>query len=286
MNYVGSYINLDRRTDRRAEIEAELTHFGLLPHYRRFSAVEGNGLNLSNPFLTSGEMGCFSSHYLLLKESLGLDRHLHVIEDDVVFSFATAEVINTLIEQNLFAGCDIVYTDVFVPIVDSAYKAYKKFYDSAVTRDENGRLSVKSYSVAALKGLPFGSTSSYMVNKDSIQKLHDLYAQQIVNEPSASNDLFIRALNEAGLIKVGCIFPFVTSVRLDHIIATDIERNYHKASALAAHLGRYSFFIGADFDKAREDLNTYLPLPPANDPTAQVLSHVLAFSLTDNYRPF
>jgi hypothetical protein len=136
-----------------------------------------------------------------------------------------------------------------------------------------------------LKGLLFGSASSYLVSKKSIGKLHDLLDKEIKSEPKQSIDLFIRRMCNEGVLKVGCMFPFVTSVRLDHIVETDIDRSYHQMSALAAHLARYSFFIGADLDKCREYLDKYLPIAAQTDKHTEILKHLLAFSLTDAYRP-
>jgi GR25 family glycosyltransferase involved in LPS biosynthesis len=286
MNYAGFYINLDRRSDRRREIETELEHHGLRDAYRRFSAVEGNGLQLSNPHLIDGEMGCFASHYKLLKENIDQDRVLHIIEDDVLFAGVAAKVISGVIDQDLFAGCDIVFTDVFIPTGNATYKAYKKFYDGAVKRDGTGRVTSHTFSVIDLKGLPFGATSSYLVNKKSIRKLHDLYEREISGEPRQPIDLFIRRMCEDGVLKVGCLFPFVTSIRLDQNIETDIIRSYHGMSCLAANIARYSFFIDADFGKCRDYLDKYLPLPPDSDEQAKILNHILAFSLTDGYRSF
>ncbi len=286
MDYAGIYINLDRRPDRRAEIESELARHGLRDAYRRFSAVEGNGLSLSNPHLKDGEIGCFSSHTMLLQENLDQDMHLHVIEDDVIFSSSTAQAIHGIVAQGLFADYDILYTDVVVPLLNDAYKVYKSFYDATVTRDESGRIVKVAFSVINLKGLIFGSTSSYLVNKKSIRKIHDMYHRELTSEPCQPIDLFVRKLCNEGALKIGCLFPFVTSVQLDHIVETDIVRPYHEMSALATHLARYSFFIDADFDQCQHYLDTYLPVPRSADQHAGILAHLLAFSLTDGYRSF
>jgi GR25 family glycosyltransferase involved in LPS biosynthesis len=286
MNYAGFCINLDRRPDRWALMEAELEKHGLKGAYKRFSAIQGNGLKLSNPHITEGEIGCYSSHYMLLKENLGQTKPLHIIEDDILFARSAAQVINGVIEQKLFADCDIIYTDVFIPIQTAAYKAYKKFYDATSVKDDQGNISHNAFSIFDLKNIPFGSTSSYLVNPSSIQKLHDLYAEAITHEPRQSNDLFIRDMSTQGVLKVGCLFPFVTSVSLDEIVDTDIIRSYHQASALAAHMARYAFFVDADFDKCQEYINKYLALPPTTDKITKILNHLLAFSLTDQYRSF
>jgi hypothetical protein len=283
MDYAGFYINLDRRSERRAEMEGELARYNLSGAYRRFAAADGNSLHMPNPQLKEGEMGCFTSHYLLLKENLDQTKPLHVIEDDVIFASCTEQAIRWAIDQGHLAKYDIIYTDIFVPLLNDAYKVYKKFYDTAVKKDPRGNITNAAFSVADLRGLIFGSTTSFLVNGNSIKKLHDLYAEELACGASLPIDLFIRKLTGDGAIKTGCIFPFVTSVRLDHIVETDIARSSHQLSALAAHLARYSFFIGADLNKCREYLGRYLPLV-SQDAHAEILNHLLAFSITDAYR--
>ncbi|MGB9153848.1 MAG: glycosyltransferase family 25 protein [Alphaproteobacteria bacterium] len=284
MNYAGYYINLDRRPDRRAEMEAELARYGLGGNYARFSAIEGNALGFPNPHLKVGEMGCFASHYKLLGENLGQDRHLHFVEDDTIFAPSFVQTMNGIFNRGLFTDYDIIYTDVWMPLLNDAYKNYRSFYDAMVKRDAAGKIVQAAFTVINMKGLMFGSTSSYFVNKTSIQKVYDAYAHEITHEPRQSIDLFIRKLSDEGELKVGCVFPFVTSVHLDHIVETDIARPYHEMSALAAHLGRYSFFIGADLNKCEEYLRKLMPLPPQPDQHTRILNHLLCYSMTDNYR--
>jgi GR25 family glycosyltransferase involved in LPS biosynthesis len=66
------YINLDRRTDRRAEIEEELGRLGL--PYERFPAI---------PHPTSGIVGCGYSHLAILKMAKERGyRNVLIFEDD------------------------------------------------------------------------------------------------------------------------------------------------------------------------------------------------------------
>ena len=69
------YINLDKRTDRRAQIEEELTRWGL--NAERFAAYEVPGYGL---------VGCARSHCEVLRQAIeeGVSSLL-VIEDDVRF---------------------------------------------------------------------------------------------------------------------------------------------------------------------------------------------------------
>lgn len=98
-------INLDRDTDRRAAMEAQLDALGL--PYTRFPAIYGKdrtaelslradadayARNMGNPILP-GKMGCYASHVAVWEAFLASDHKVALIlEDDVVFhdDFLTA----------------------------------------------------------------------------------------------------------------------------------------------------------------------------------------------------
>lgn len=70
------YINLDKRTDRRIEIENELNSYELT-NYERFSAFETNGF---------GTLGCSNSHLQVLKNAKREGyRNILILEDDFTF---------------------------------------------------------------------------------------------------------------------------------------------------------------------------------------------------------
>lgn len=75
-SFIMFYINLEKRTDRRREIEEELNRMDLKP-YIRFRAIENK----------KGAIGCTQSHIQCLK--LGLESgadHILVFEDDFLFT--------------------------------------------------------------------------------------------------------------------------------------------------------------------------------------------------------
>src|SRR3984885_814635 len=140
MDYAGFYINLDRSTGRYAEMEAQLASLGLSDRYKRFPAAEGNSLNLPNPKIQPGEVGCFLSQYLLLKENLNQTIPLHIIEDDVLLSRYTTQVIQSLISNNTFDTYDIVHLDTYVLTSTVLYKRFHQLYRQAVRRATNGNV--------------------------------------------------------------------------------------------------------------------------------------------------
>ncbi len=95
------YINLDRRTDRCAEMEAELERLGLTA--RRFSAVARR----------PGIVGCGYSHLAVLKEARakGLQNVL-ILEDDFEAVVPTAEFHAAL--QTFFSSAEAEEFDVLM----------------------------------------------------------------------------------------------------------------------------------------------------------------------------
>src|SRR5579862_7677610 len=136
VSYIGIYINLDRSTERRAAIEAELVRHGLGDRYRRFKAADGNSLGLQTP-LTDSEVGCLTSHYLAVKDHRDCMQHLHVVEVDVVFSRLTEKMIRHVVSSSLIDRYDIVFLDsVIDPLQEGLpFREYKELYDKCIVRD-------------------------------------------------------------------------------------------------------------------------------------------------------
>jgi GR25 family glycosyltransferase involved in LPS biosynthesis len=80
------YINLDRRPDRKQDIENELNHFGL--QFERFAAVDTQG---------NGCHGCTLSHYFLIKHAKQMGyKNIMIVEDDFEFIVEKEEFENKL----------------------------------------------------------------------------------------------------------------------------------------------------------------------------------------------
>jgi GR25 family glycosyltransferase involved in LPS biosynthesis len=283
MDYAGFYINLDRSRERRAAMETHLAAYGLADRYRRFPAAEGNSQGFPNTKLLDGEMGCFTSHYLLLKANHGQTTPLHVVEDDVLFSRFTAGAIDSVISGGQLTHYDIIYADAFIPTSNILYKKYKYLYDKNIQRDENGRVSRVNLSVIDMKDVGFASTASMIISPQAIDKLAGLYATELARGPEAPIDLIIRRLTEAGTLRVGCIFPFVTSLRLESVFGTTMNEQELRLTALAGTIARHAFFIDCDWDKCREYAAKYLSLPP-EDAQLQILMQILGFSLDKRFQ--
>ncbi len=241
--YTGLFINLDRARERRAAMEAELARYGL--SYTRFPGVDGASLGFPNPHLSPGVMGCFSSHYKLLRDNLATETHLHVMEDDVLLCPGTVPAIRRMIESGRLDAYDIIFTDVSVPLRNEIYKSYKAAYDKAVRRGPGGKIASVAFDVLDMKTRTYSSTGSFLVNKKSIRKLHDLFEAELKAGARAPIDLMIRQMNYDGVLKVGCVFPFVTAPRLEGILDSGVDPGSDRRHVLAAEIARYAFLLAA-----------------------------------------
>lgn len=134
------YINLNRRTDRRAEIEQEFAEKGLI--VERFPAIE----------YTPGAIGCNLSHIEVLKmaKSRGYESVM-IFEDDFQF-LVSKEEWDQLIAQ-LPKSYDVVmlgynlkqtqpYSEIFDKVIEgqttSGYIVHSRFYDTLLSKWEEG----------------------------------------------------------------------------------------------------------------------------------------------------
>ncbi|MEJ2626578.1 MAG: glycosyltransferase family 25 protein [Pseudolabrys sp.] len=242
--YTGAYINLDRSSDRRAQVEAEIAAFGLQDRYLRFAAADGNALAFPNPRLSDGEIGCFTSHLLLLKQNLASETHVHVVEDDAMFASFTARMIQSIVASEAFERYDIVFTDSTVTPTRADYEQFHALYDACVERDAAGNVArvhprIVDYYV--------GATTSYIVNRRAIPKLVELFTRELAKGATMPIDLFVRKAAREGRLRVGNLFPFATSLRIENVLNNTIGgRRNNLLSRIAVCLGRISFFVECD----------------------------------------
>jgi GR25 family glycosyltransferase involved in LPS biosynthesis len=240
---------------------------------------------LGNPYLSDAEIGCFTSHYLCLESNLHSSLHLHIIEDDAVFCEHTSNGIRSLISGTYIEQYDVVLTDMFIPPNPEYYRTYKSLYDKSIRKSDSGKIVHMDFTILDLQDRIFAGTASLLVNRRSIAKIHSLFGKEPTSRPRTNVDLFIRRLARDGTLRLGCLFPFVTSIRLEHVIGTTAVGRHDVTSELACNIGRQLFFIGCDLTKCSEYATQFLTIPEG-DIRAQLLIAVLGFSVTEKYRPF
>ena len=281
--YAGFYVNLDRSTDRRARVEAEIARHAPVQAYQRVAAVDGATFNLPSERLRRGEVGCFLSHLFLLQKKLDSDCHLHVVEDDAVFSRFTVPAIGALIGSGALEHFDIVFTDTVAQPSRRDFAKYKALYDRCVARDAGGAIVRVQPAFVDY----FASTMSFVVNRRSIGKVVDVLSRSLSQGATLPIDLALRAAAIEGRLRLGSLFPFVTTFRLDELVGNTIVRSDRDLlSRLLLQLARHSFFVDCDHRATLQSARALLSgagmealsgAAETKDPHQALLDLVLAF---------
>jgi glycosyl transferase family 25 len=147
MQYISKifYINLDKRTDRRQEIETELNRMGL--EAERYAAIH-------TPH--SGIVGCGYSHLNVLKKARDLNlENVLILEDDFMF----------LVDRETF---DKEINQFFESELGKDFDVLMISYIVQKSRDVEGYTNVK-------KVIDGQTASGYIVNKRYYNTIIDLY---------------------------------------------------------------------------------------------------------------
>jgi GR25 family glycosyltransferase involved in LPS biosynthesis len=287
--YTGFYINLDRSTRRRQEVEQQLESHGLSPLYRRFAAVDGRKTG-SNGHLSAGERGCFLSHYQALKAAHGEGKAVHILEDDVLLSEYVGDALKTGAGSALFDHFDVLHTDTFVHIDLGHLTWYLRRFDEAA-RAGAGRRPPFHLSVLDLSQRSLATTSSYIVGPRAVGRLLDFFDDEIRNGMRLPFDLFLRKLADCNALRFGCLFPFLTSVRLDRIFDNTIgdrPNQTHNPALMVAALLRHAFFVKRDLPGyARPYYETIFgPYRESADPYDRLVADALALAASGQLKAF
>ena len=285
--YHGVYINLDRSTEPRAAIERQLDHFGLSPFYARFAAIDGAALNSDRSTIKPGETGCFHSHYRALMSARPRGMCVHMIEDDAVLSPSVRPVIEQAIAQNVFDQFDVLFTDTFVAPHLGMLKFLKSSFDGLpATRP----LALNDLKVVNLASQNFACTTSFVVGAKGIDRVLALYQQELALGPRAPLDLFLRGAVNAGQLRAGCLFPFVTSFDLDEVARSTLDERSEKTerpSVMVLAALRYSFFVDRDLATAQRYLDAATASARSrSDDHRALIGQALDFVISDEFKEF
>ncbi len=288
MSYAGRYINMDRSLERRGALEAQFAAFDCSDRYVRFAAVDGQSLDRTRSSLTAGECGCFESHYRCIKESMGEDLNLHILEDDVVFGPNTIPFLDQALADAFNQG-EMVFTDIFIPGELSTLQLLINYYrlTGILDRPPPGeRASPKFVNFYDLKQASFTGASSYLVRSDARGRLLRLMEAELAAGPTMPVDIFYNRVVHDGRITAVCLLPFLTTVNPAEVLATTIAgRGQHERSNLAFFLLRNYFFVDKDeaaVAEIRRELTHDLNDPHYIDP----LLDVFKFIFSENFVAF
>jgi GR25 family glycosyltransferase involved in LPS biosynthesis len=290
-SYRGLYINLDRHADRRSAIEEELRKFGIADRYRRFPAVDGSMLKLPPDGVAPGAAGCFWSHYRALEQNKAANACIHVLEDDAILSRYVGRTIENGCREGQFDGYDIVFTEMFVGYNAWNLRDFKQFHDSLLAQRPSTDHD-PIFSVADISSVYLACTSSYIVAPHAIEHVAATFKRGLDQGPRVPIDVFMRQEALEGRLKLGCIFPFTTTIRLDQIYKSTIntfDNATESLSILATALLRYSFFVDRDLDtlaKPWMDAITAKRKERKADRHLQMMTDLLGFVMSDDFKPF
>jgi len=142
----GFYVNLDRSIDRRAHVEAELARHALTADYVRFPGYDAVRADAAGAALAPGEIGCFRSHCAALRQFASGEHHLHVAEDDIVFSSRFAAVTGELVRAGMLDRYDLIFLDTVVAVGLELVSEFRQLLERNVSRVQ--RRGVDDVSVA------------------------------------------------------------------------------------------------------------------------------------------
>jgi GR25 family glycosyltransferase involved in LPS biosynthesis len=281
MDYLGYYINLDRSTDRRAAMEAQLARLIPPALYLRFPAIEGNPRGIAGTGLTDAEIGCLMSHYMLLHQHRDGANHLHIIEDDTVLASRIAHFIDQLIATGVLDDHDILFTSTVLSekldLFAGFYQQIQQAWHTNIDRAADGTaLAVRFGSVPYLAGM-----ESYLVNRRSIGKICDLITQRLRDGAWQPIDLMLRDAAERGELRAQCLFPFITSVLPGAFASTRAPADNKQRSVFAMELLRHSFFVECNREAALALTEQLLPMSHAG-----LHARIAAFVASDAFEPF
>jgi hypothetical protein len=238
MNYQGIYINLARDLDRRRLLEDELNRVQAAGLYERFEAVDGTRCGMAGNEADGHRLGNFLSHQAVIRQSLTAGRHMHIVEDDVVFSGDTVGVIDQVIASGTLGRYDLLFTDMgFRTKNFDVLRFFLEAQDQCSSPAPDG-------------GLDFTSSSSCLVNKDALAKMDDLAGHPGGTDRPVAWAGHLDRWIAGGNLKAACVFPFLTSVDLRRMVGRDPGNPERPALSLRPDLLlRHLFFVGCDWDR-------------------------------------
>jgi GR25 family glycosyltransferase involved in LPS biosynthesis len=286
--YNGRYINLDRSTARREQIERQLGELGIAQAYSRFAGIDGRQPATATGRMTSGEYGCFASHTRVLKEACAASAHLHVVEDDVLLSPELVPVLTSLIRQGVLDQIDLIFTDIFVQPELSLIARLEQVRRQNVGEDPaTHREHLKHVTLIDLRNTGFACTSSYLVSQRALGRLAGLLESRLLTGPDQPIDLLLRDLVDAGTLRAACVMPFLTSVDLAVGINSDVRADSAEPdlARLACNVVRQTLFVRPDWSAIDTILARYFPVG-ASGPRRRAVDRMLDFLVFGKYELF
>jgi len=175
-------------------MEAQLRSYGLADRYRRFPASTGS----------DGQRACFQSHIGALGSAAAGDA-VHVLEDDALLSGYVPQVVDFVVSTGVLDRFDVVFTETLIGPDVLELRELKKLFDR--------HRADETFEVRDVTSTYQCGMTSYLVGRNGRARV--LSALQEGLGSGLPCDLLMRREARAGRLKLGCVFPFVTSFHLD-----------------------------------------------------------------------
>ena len=239
------YINLDSAVARREYLEGNFSAVKA-PHWKltRYPARDVAHVAAHNlaGSLRPSEKACFASHRDLICQSMQVDGHVMILEDDAHFGARTCAAIDRQIVNNpMLAGWDIIYTDVAIPNIGDMVEMIRM----------RQQLDPDHLNFFDLRAVSFAGATAYIVNRNSKRKLCELLGQ--VSSLDVPYDLYLRRLVMESKITALAAFPFATTLS-DHSEASQIQQDGYQATETVLNLFRKMIWAERDIGRYREVL--------------------------------
>jgi hypothetical protein len=273
--YQGVFLNLARSEDRRTAMQRQLKAVGASDRYERFEAVEGR--TIAGDYVTKldpGALGLWITHERLAAAYKNGEKHLHIVEDDVVFAKNAVHVIDAALQyaDAKLKAWDILYTDIFIPITAEVFKLLAKKVQAF--RDAN------CHEVIDLEPFYFASASSLVINKASIGKYGELIKGKWSH--GFAIDILIRKLVRRKLLKAYLITPFPTTIAAS--AQSDIRGTTNR-SRRVYDVFRRAFFQEADLAALHREMDELLQGAKVSS-LATLFLKAETFTLSDQWSHF
>ena len=254
--YSGLYINLDRSHERRAAFAKQLSDLNLQSRYSRFSAVDGLQIDTSRSPLRPGEVGLFLSHCHALEHARSRGTCVHILEDDALLSEHVVSVLTDAAASDLFQRYDLLFTDMMIHCHVPFLKNVKSEFDKIAPLP--GPLRLHQLRLIDLSHVFYAGSQSYFVGAKSIDRVISVYREELMKGPTIPVDIFLQQQALSGRLRAACLFPFITSFRLEDVLTSTIGHQTAasgQASEMVMAVLRYLFFMNADLAHARQVLD-------------------------------
>ena len=198
------YINLDSASARRAAVERSFAaHVAPGWDLLRVQAVDVDSVRRRSigGAISDTAKACYLSHKHAIDCIANISKTSMIIEDDTVFGRRSMGAIAASVAlANKSFEWDLLYTDAIIPNIREM---------SELSRLRPALMDGGNVTLIDLKDMQFGSTSAYVVNAKSAQRLKSLFSVERIDTPI---DLFLRKLIHEGHLKAFLTFPFLTTV--------------------------------------------------------------------------